>query len=412
MLLSWIPPTENQNPRFPLFDILRGMAAFLVACFHFWTFFPFGADGNPLFHIFSLPFAGGHLGVDLFFVISGFVITLSFLRSHSLSSFFSKRFLRIFPLAVFFVITVFILKALLSGGISRELAWNGLAHLLFIQSFFQQTYHGLHPVMWTLTVEVLFYLSLPLLFFCGRKKLSHFLWILGGFTIATWIFRAWISVFFEHWSADERIFYSEQYWGRFDQFALGIGIAMLWVFRKQWVSKFSPYFFIFLKWGGIVSFLLLFPLFAEIGSTFRESLFLQVFLHFGISFALSMGIVGILFSHSHSRKNEEEGTPDSLVNNSDFQRVSIPPKEGMVRSAKILASSGMIESVCIWLGNISYSLYLWHFPIQSLWKKGISVLPMDVPLIFSFVGVMIITLCVSHYSWKYIEKKIPIFLGI
>jgi peptidoglycan/LPS O-acetylase OafA/YrhL len=387
MHIAWLPKQENTHWHFPIFDALRGIAAFLVLCYHFWTFFPF--EGGV-----SFPFSGGHLGVDLFFVISGFVIFLSLLRSSSLLSFFSKRFWRIFPLAAFFVLTVFCMKAVLDGGISGELLRNGVAHILFIQSLFPETYHGLHPVMWTLTVEVLFYLSLPLLLYLGRKRLSHFLGIIGCLTLMSWIFRAWIYQFFGEWDIHERVFYSEQFWGRFDQFTLGIGLALLWIFREKWIPKVSEAVFLFSQWGGLGALLFIYFFFAYIGSDFRDSLFLQVFLHFLVTLALSIFLMGILFFPRNTNKGASPRMEGAAYKAApDKKRTPLAP---LIRGEYF-----------IFLGHISYSLYLWHFPIQSFWKKAVEILPFSFPIVVSFICSTSITILVSYFSWRWIEVKIP-----
>ena len=78
-------------------DSLRGISILLVILFHFYPNF----------------FVGGFLGVDIFFVISGYVITYTSLYKYkndkfTLINFYIKRFFRIFPLLFIVVLTTFI----------------------------------------------------------------------------------------------------------------------------------------------------------------------------------------------------------------------------------------------------------------------------------------------------------------
>ena len=81
-------PAEIQKPYYPALDGLRGLAILLVVVYHNFGFIDY--------------FFFGLLGVDLFFVLSGFLITDILLRSlgqkNFLRSFYMRRVLRIFPL--------------------------------------------------------------------------------------------------------------------------------------------------------------------------------------------------------------------------------------------------------------------------------------------------------------------------
>ena len=83
--------------RFPLIDILRIFAAFLVVFYHY-LFRGHAADSMMST---NFPFGEllkyGYLGVDLFFIISGFVITKS-IENRSLKQFIIARFIRLYPI--------------------------------------------------------------------------------------------------------------------------------------------------------------------------------------------------------------------------------------------------------------------------------------------------------------------------
>ncbi|NKB79731.1 acyltransferase [Ochrobactrum daejeonense] len=80
----------SKHNKLPAIQGLRSLAVLSVVCFHFWPSF----------------FTGGYVGVDIFFVISGFVITLSTLREYeqtgtfSVKEFYARRIRRLMPLAL------------------------------------------------------------------------------------------------------------------------------------------------------------------------------------------------------------------------------------------------------------------------------------------------------------------------
>jgi peptidoglycan/LPS O-acetylase OafA/YrhL len=103
---------------------------------------------------------------NLFFVISGFCIHLSHVRSReqNFRRFFIRRFSRIYPAYLFCVLIFFfvppwssISATSLSGG--AQLA----SHLLLLQNFDDRTLFGINPSFWSIAVEVQLYLLYPLL---------------------------------------------------------------------------------------------------------------------------------------------------------------------------------------------------------------------------------------------------------
>ena len=117
--------------------------------------------------------------VDLFFMISGFLILPAIIRAGSVAKFAANRFVRIYP--VFFLSTV---PVLLLGGLGgyRYLAgldivhWSlyALANLLMLPGVFR--IHAANRVAWTLSYELAFYIIVAVIFglakFCNRRLLS------------------------------------------------------------------------------------------------------------------------------------------------------------------------------------------------------------------------------------------------
>ena len=140
-------------------ECIRGLAILLVFLFH-----AYGATGYPEAEtpgIIRSYLIGGNTGVTLFFVLSGFLLSLPWLRQAggesgpgpSVRNYYLARFLRIVPLYY-----AAILFAVVATG-----AWTaGVRSILFIPVGFDMFPYSV--VWWTLATEVQFYLLLPLLF--------------------------------------------------------------------------------------------------------------------------------------------------------------------------------------------------------------------------------------------------------
>ncbi|MGH7786476.1 MAG: acyltransferase family protein [Candidatus Binatia bacterium] len=156
---------------FPELESLRGLAVLLVVAFH--------VDASVVLYNRSRPasaltsFArGGDTGVDLFFVLSGFLLSLPFIaaargeRPVSLRLYFSRRALRILPLYYAAVLAGAVLAARQLGDLRHALPY------LFFVNGFTGTSTPLPPfsnVWWSLATEVQFYLVLPLLLLVLRS---------------------------------------------------------------------------------------------------------------------------------------------------------------------------------------------------------------------------------------------------
>lgn len=156
-------------------QILRGLAVFLVLLFHF------GVSG----------FAGGFLGVDIFFVISGFLMATLYQKGKPLQ-FYQRRAKRLLP-AYFATVLATLIAA---SVITLPVDFNQVVEQVRFASLFtsnigfwiQNSYFSqaeftplLH--LWSLGVEIQFYLIVPVLFWFGRK----FRWILPLLLVAALI---------------------------------------------------------------------------------------------------------------------------------------------------------------------------------------------------------------------------------
>jgi peptidoglycan/LPS O-acetylase OafA/YrhL len=130
-----------------------------------------GTRGYPL----GLKFVSGYsyFGVHIFFVISGFLITKLLLSEHqktgeiSLKKFYARRALRIFPAAYVFILTAIVV-------FHRSMTWINIGAALTYMSNFDMTRPWVLGHLWSLAVEEQFYLLWPavlLLFFSKRTKI-------------------------------------------------------------------------------------------------------------------------------------------------------------------------------------------------------------------------------------------------
>ena len=155
------------------FTLLRLLLALAVVLGHFKGLS--GGD-NTIF-----PFNLADAAVNSFFVVSGMLIAGSFDRSRGLLAFYTRRVFRLLPMYVFVVLaqTVIVL-AMLPGGIlsAPEQTLRYLAANLTFANFLQPDIAGvldpllvqsINPSLWTLKIEMAFYLVVPLICFAVRR---------------------------------------------------------------------------------------------------------------------------------------------------------------------------------------------------------------------------------------------------
>ncbi|MDE3104559.1 MAG: acyltransferase [Acidobacteriota bacterium] len=166
------------------FDIIRLLLASLVVFFHIGYI-----SGEPRF-AWMPAFFSGHLAVEGFFAISGFLIFASYERCSSLADYYSKRAARILP--GYWLSTVVCLFIAFSFG-SFHVAKFLLANLSFLNFLAPSVPgalpHNLTPVLngalWTIKVEVLFYVMVPIIVWvCRRVHRDAVLWTLFALSIA------------------------------------------------------------------------------------------------------------------------------------------------------------------------------------------------------------------------------------
>ena len=332
-------------------DGLRAIAVFSVIFYHANIIFNFG---NENFQFFS----GGFFGVDIFFVISGYLITnfiLSKIKKNQFSylNFYERRLRRLLPALFFIVIISFITGWILMMPSQFERLSASILSLLFFVSniwfFFQGSYLSgaseLKPLLhtWSLSVEEQFYILFPF-FLLYINKLKKIIPVFLALTIISLLFSVYGSVKFE--DANFYFIFS-RIW------ELLIGSLVAQVTQNKLITKMNIY-------KGLLSFiglsLIFFSLFYYDDSIRHPSYF---------TFIPVIGTSMILLFYDDS----------NLL-------------------LKILKNK-----VFIFFGLISYSLYLWHFPILAFNKIKSGGLSFQ-----DKIDSIILTIILSIITYYLIEK--------
>lgn len=225
-------PTASDAKRdyFPALTGLRAVAAGLVFVHHFNPFSParFG------WRIHNLA-AETHVGVTVFFVLSGFLIGYRYLgqRQLSLRTYFANRFARIYPMYFLVTTFTFVALALLPGERHRPFYLSEyLLNITFLRGFFEQYLYTGVAQGWSLTVEEMFYVSAPLAFWLIRRH-GHWLWglplglgALGAGLVLLCRGLPWHGFF-----GSFDFLFQFTYLGRAVEFFAGVGLAW-WLRRK------------------------------------------------------------------------------------------------------------------------------------------------------------------------------------
>lgn len=161
------------------------------------------------FHAFPETFSGGYVGVDVFFVLSGFLITsllLGDIERHGkvrIGRFYCRRVLRLLP-ALWLVCLLVLLAGVVSGSVDR-VARGAVAALFYAANWYIYTGHdaALLEHTWTLAIEEHFYLAWPwLLVFAARligpsrpRRLVIVVGVVAGLVTLTLLVQPWPTSF-------------------------------------------------------------------------------------------------------------------------------------------------------------------------------------------------------------------------
>ena len=260
--LALFLPGETRGDRLAILDTVRAFAVLAVVVHHVW-----GLAGAPPLEFdvagkaigFGGALQGAGLGVDIFFVLSGFLLSMPWHRaavegkpSPNLGRYAVRRFLRIVPPYWFMLLVMLLLMS------NATIPWYAVGspdgvqsvvtHVFFLQYLFPYSASGFGAVngsVWTLTIEMIFYVTLPILVYAFVKKR----WRIGlPLAIASSLFWVWLSLHhlealvshfqrevavYEVGEASIRNFIASQYPAFIGEFGIGIAVAGWWIRRRN-----------------------------------------------------------------------------------------------------------------------------------------------------------------------------------
>ncbi|NBX79182.1 MAG: acyltransferase [Flavobacteriales bacterium] len=234
---------------FPELTGVRALAAFLVYLHHY---SPFTKEvlGDTIFN-FIHEF---HIGVTLFFVLSGFLIAYRYseMKNFNFKKYMIFRFARIYPMFFILSTITFLIPLLYHENvfeINKILMY--VSNITFLKGFFDSLKFTLIEQSWSLTVEEVFYLLAPLVFLIINKKFIYFFFLpilfIGLGLAAVFVFSRFnIQGFFGTYN----FMFNYTFFGRCTEFFIGIGLAIL---IKRDLIKFKFRYFTYV--GFIMIFL-------------------------------------------------------------------------------------------------------------------------------------------------------------
>lgn len=217
----------NDKMFFPALTGYRAIAAWLIFEYHF---FPF--NNNKIPEIFKNFVGEFHIGVDMFFVLSGFLITYRYFGDKPINfkKYLVNRFARIYPMYFLVTILVFVNFYFKNNYWDGEKTKEFLLSITLTKALFENYFLAGIPQGWTLTLEELFYFAAPF-YFIFIKKDRKFLLILP------------IIVFFIGFLL--KTFANGNFWG-FMQinianyiFEFFAGIALALIVKKKYFEKIN-----------------------------------------------------------------------------------------------------------------------------------------------------------------------------
>lgn len=375
LFTSSVRPYEaNRRYILPGLDGLRAIAVLLVIVYHFWpTVLP-----------------GGMIGVDIFFVISGFLITSLLLREGALNgrialgSFWVRRARRLLPAIALMILVLGPVSLIVGGDIQVNLGRQLLGAATFSSNwisifagndYFAQTSPELFTNFWSLAVEEQFYVLWPLLIVASGlllgRRWRHFsavmvLGILASLGVAAFLLMNGTPI--------SRIYYGT------DTHLYGLLLGALLAFARPW-SLYPPM-------GKKALY--------RVAQPFGLIAFTRVMVSWLSLFALIP--YAILVPES-----APGAIPWGLFGAS---LLALGVIQGMLPDMLAGASEALRRLLNFaplrWVGERSYGLYLWHWPLAVVMHY---VLGADrSPLVN--VGVLVATFAIAEMSYRWVETPI------
>jgi peptidoglycan/LPS O-acetylase OafA/YrhL len=348
---------DSQLRYMPGIDALRAIAVLAVFLYHA--------------NVGWLP--GGFLGVDVFFVISGYLITSLLLSEYrrgghiAVGRFWLRRARRLLPAVGVFIAVTLLAAAILVPDQIPQLRGDALAslvyannwHLIFAHaSYFQEFARpSLFQHLWSLAVEEQFYLLWPIAFAAGmsvfgRRRLLF--GVIAGALASTLL----MALLFHSGSDPSRVYYGTDTRAA----PLLVGVALAFVWNPEGVpAKSSAWAPLALDAVGVVALVMVVLKFMQVHD-FDPGLYRGGFL----ILAAWTGLLVAVLAHPSARLGRLLG-----------------------------------QRPVLWVGVRSYSFYLWHWPVLMLSRAHIDVPISGAPLVLLQLGT---TLVLADLSYRFVEQ--------
>ncbi|HAR6354595.1 TPA: acetyltransferase [Staphylococcus pseudintermedius] len=346
------------NPRYmPGLDGVRAVAVIAIIIYHL----------NPQW------LSGGFLGVDTFFVISGYLITSLLLTEYhntgkiELMSFWLRRVKRLIPAVLFLVMGVIVLSLIFMPTEIQKVRADSIAAIFYVSNwwyimqnvdYFEQ--FAVQPLkhLWSLAIEEQFYLVFPivllsLLSFIRRLKSIRII-----FLILLVISMIAMMVLYVPNENVARVYFGTD--TRIQTLLMGVLLALVWP-PFQLKAKVNTQMRMMIDTAGVVGLAILFICFKFVSET-------NSILYYGGFFLISTVTLLVIASSVH---------PSGYF-------------------AKFLGNK-----VFTFIGSRSYSLYLWHYPIIVLIHH--QFVQGQIPPLVYVVEILLMVL-MAEFSYKFIEQ--------
>lgn len=338
-----------------------------------------------IFHAFPKFLQGGFIGVDVFFVISGFLISTIIFKSldlgvFSAQEFYKRRIKRIFPALLVVLVTSYVVGwyvllsdeyAQLGSHIASGAGFVSNFTLLSESGYFDnsaETKPLLH--LWSLGIEEQFYIVWPLLLIAAWKKKFNLLVLAALFTILSFYLNL-VGVDKDATAA----FYSPH--TRFWELLCGSMLA--------WVSQYKSATLHEIK-SRIDS------RFLSMLSTGKEAPSFSLVSNLQSVLGVALLILGFMFI------SKDVGFPGSWA--------AIP-----VVGAVMLIAAGpgawfnrtiLSSKLLVWVGLISFPLYLWHWPVLTFAR----IVNGDVPDVGTRIAAVILSIAFASLTYRFVERPV------
>lgn len=329
---------NESSKRLAFLDFVRGIAALVVFLQHLaerlW---------EPFYQFTHEWFNFGKFGLVIFFLVSGFVIPLSLEKGTSIKKFWIGRLFRLYPLYWFSLIASLFLfgmgfKQVLTIDFSQNIALHSLVNVTMLQEFLGFP-HAI-PLYYTLTLEMAFYIACTLLFLLGWHRKSYGI--------------AWIAL------------------------SVNVLLGLLAPVILERRVPFAGLFYILCLFIGTVLYRF------HMGSIARKSV-LQLL---GTTAAVTS--VGIYINYVMYFK-------ENPSNRFSFAAVALSWTIAFAFFIAVyLWRETKFPKIFIWLGSISYSLYLLHPLVLKTFSDLLPPMP-------SFIVTIPATLLIAAVTYNFIE---------